>query len=168
MGKKLLYKDKWSTIFLEPVVVRGKRVHITSRVEPDVAVVIPILDDGRLLLERQYRHTLRRYMYEFPAGMVEKKEKPVTAAKRELQEETGYVAKSVVYLFSQYPSMYNTRRFHFYRAKGLRQTGKTHFDPAEEITLVRFMPAEVEEMIKNGKIKDAKTVAGYLYYRTYK
>ncbi len=126
------------------------------------SVVIPILD-GKLILIKQYRPVIGKWIYEFPAGTIEENEDPLTTAKRELIEEIGYEAKEIVHLFDFYPSPGITNELmHMYLAKGLTYVG-SH---PEEYEVIEPFPVTLEEalsMLTRRDIEDAKTVIGVLY-----
>ncbi len=131
---------------------------------PDAVAVLPILDDGRILLERQYRHPLDRYLYEIPAGHIDPGEGPAHAARRELAEETGYVARMLTRLFGIYEAPGSLTQFlHVYLAQNLEKR-KAHTEQDEIIMLRKVSIKEALSMIRANKIRDAKTVCGILYY----
>ncbi len=167
LDKKVMYRDEWITVEHEHAKVRGKKVLIKRYMQPDVVVVIPLLDNGKLILERQYRYAHGKYLYEFPAGGVEGHEKPLVAAERELREETGYTAKSMKFIFKAYMSTHNLRQFHFFYAHGLKRTQNPQLEPEEIIQILKVKPSEIERMIANGRIEDTKTITGYLYFKSY-
>ena len=149
------------------VKVRGKMTEITSELRPDVAVVIAQLPDGKLLLEKQYRHSLDKNLYEFPAGHADLGEDPKDTARRELEEETGYKAPRLSLLTSLYWSPGRSSQvFHFYYAKVLEKS-KKHLDGTEIIKLISFSEKELDGMVRKGTITDAKTVLGILFYQKY-
>ena len=164
---KILYRDRWVTIEERHATVRGKKVEFQRWVERNVVTVLPILEDGRILMERQFRHAIGRYLYEIPAGLVEKGESTISAARRELGEETGYVAKEMKFMFKIYQSpAVGSRTFYHFYAKKLRP-GKRKLDNSEIITLMKVKPSKLESMIKSNQIMDHKTVESYLYYKTF-
>lgn len=131
---------------------------------PDSVTILPFLDDGRILLERQYRTAIRRYIYELPAGAIDKGEKPIRAAARELEEETGYRPGSVRLLFDAYPSPgIRTEFSNIYIATRLVKT-KTNLEPDELITIKKVKLSELVGMIKKNQIIDLKTIAAILFY----
>ncbi|MDE1850246.1 MAG: NUDIX hydrolase [Candidatus Micrarchaeota archaeon] len=166
MGR-VLYKDKYTKIEEKVVKVRGKRIVTTQFTHADVAVVVPLLEGGRFLLERQYRHGLDAYNIEFPAGLIDKGERPLSAAKRELEEETGHRPTRIRFMFSDFsnPSV-SKRMFHYFFADRFVK-GRTKFDDSEEIQLLKILPKRLEDMIKGGRIRDHKTICGYLYWKNY-
>ena len=166
MGK-ILYKDKYTRIEKKVVKVRGKTILTKQVIEADVAVVVPLLEDGSFLLERQYRHGLDSYNVEFPAGLIDKGEQPLTAAKRELEEETAYRPIRIKFMFSDFSNpAVSKRMFHYFFADRF-VSGKIHFDDTERIQLLKIKPQKLERMIKNGEILDHKTICGYLYWKNY-
>jgi ADP-ribose pyrophosphatase len=133
-------------------------------VHPGSVVVLPVFPDGRILLIRQYRHAARQHMWELVAGHREEHETFLEAAPRELQEETGYTARSFKRLLDIYPSPgLLSEKMEIYLAEGLTK-GKSRPEADEKITARTFTLAEVENWISNGKIVDSKTVSGVLYY----
>lgn len=132
---------------------------------PEVAVILPLLPDGRLLLVRQYRAALNRELLELPAGKLEGHESAEDGALRELAEETGHRAERVRYLFSFYPVPgYSTELIHAFLATGL-VPGATSFDEAEELVSVPLTEAEMERAIREGRVRDGKTLLAYLGWK---
>jgi nudix-type nucleoside diphosphatase (YffH/AdpP family) len=127
-------------------------------------VVLPVFPDGQILLIRQYRHAAAQFLWELVAGHREEGESFREAAPRELQEETGYSAKKFTKLLEIFPSPgLLSERMEIYLAEGLTQ-GAAKPEEDEKID-ARVIPlAEAEKWIRTGKIKDAKSVAGILYY----
>ena len=125
--------------------------------------VLPV-QNGRMLLVRQYRYAYGEYTYEIPAGKREAEEEPLLCGKRELQEETGFTAEEWVSFGSIYPSPgYTNEIIYIYLAKGLT-AGETHFDEDECIDTLWVSKAQAIEMIQSGEITDAKTVIAILRY----
>jgi ADP-ribose pyrophosphatase len=166
--KQIVYKDKYRTIEKETAKVRGKRIEVFRDIKPDFVVIVPRLKNGDMLLERQYRHQIKKYMYEFPAGMIEPGEKPMDAARRELGEETGYKANKLRFLFKVYwaPGS-STHRALFYYAERVEKGGARRLDKTEIIRMLEVSEKKLEGMIRDGRIVDTKTLLAFLYYKRY-
>ena len=131
---------------------------------PGSVVVIPVLEDGRIVLIRQFRYAAGQYLWELVAGHKEPGEHPDQGAERELMEETGYAAKHIRKLFEIFPSPgLLGERMDIYLAEGLTK-GKARPEDDEKISQKIVTLAEAERWIKEAKICDAKTIAGLLYY----
>ncbi|HEV2615353.1 MAG TPA: NUDIX hydrolase [Candidatus Acidoferrales bacterium] len=165
ISRKTLYRgpvfDVRRDTVIEPGGVRATRdvvVHNGS------VVVLPILDDGRLLLIRQYRHSVGGYLWELVAGRIEPGEYPLPGAKRELLEETGYTARRWQKILDVFPTPgFVSERMVVYLARELR-AGTARPEADERITARAFAPRKIENWIRTGKLKDAKSVAAILYY----
>ena len=130
---------------------------------PGAVVIAPLFDDGRILLERQFRYPHRREFIELPAGKVDPGEAPLATAKRELLEETGYVADRWRRLGAIHTAIaYTDEGIAVWIARGLRK-GEARLDAQEflEAFLVPF--PEAVAMVQDGRITDAKTVTGLLW-----
>lgn len=126
--------------------------------------VIPVIGKNKIILLKQFRHTIDDYLYEIPAGTLEKDETPGQCAIRELEEETGYKTRHLKKLFSIYLAPgYSTELLTVFVATHLYK-GKFHPEIHENITPEIFSLSELQRMIKKGKIKDAKTLSALLYY----
>ncbi len=124
--------------------------------------VVALTDDGEILLERQYRYPHAEVLWEIPAGKLEAGEDPAEAVKRELQEETGAVAKEWLSLGMFYPSpAILDEKIRLYLARGLT-FGKRHLDEDEFLAVERVPLARAVEMILRGEIPDGKTQAAVL------
>ncbi len=146
---------------LEPTGVRTMREVITH---PGSVVVLPVLRDGRIILIRQYRHAARQFLWELVAGRIDPGENARQAAVRELIEETGYRAKKLRVFMNLFPSPgFLEERMFILIAKGLT-LGKAEPEEDERIEAKAYDRAELEKMIKDGTLRDAKTIAGLLYY----
>ena len=129
------------------------------------AVMMAMDDKKRILLVRQYRLPAENYMWELPAGKVDDGEKPIQAAKRELAEETGYRAKKWKKLVTFFASPgYVQERMTIFVATDLTEGEATPMED-ERIEVRWFKPKEIREMIRDGKIMDAKTMLGFLLWR---
>ena len=143
---------------------RGYRQYF---IHPGGVVIIPVNDKGELVLVKQFRTPIGETIYEFPAGKKEKDEEPLITAKRELAEETGYKAKTWIDLGEIYPCPgYATEVLHMYLAKDL-ESGESNPDEGEFVEPVLLSLAELESMIVQGNLKDAKTIAGLMLAKTY-
>lgn len=125
---------------------------------PGAAVVVPLLDDGRVLLERQYRYPLGRVITEFPAGKLDPQESPLRCAMRELLEETGYTAREWAYAGVMHNAIaYSDERIEIFFARGL-QAGERRLDEGEFLDLVELSEDELDRMALDGRISDAKSL----------
>ena len=160
----VLLKAKAFSVEETLFIVKGRKRKFDIIRKGAVSVIIPLLPDGRILLERQKRYAVGKFIYELPAGSVEKGEKPIDAAKRELEEETGYSSKEARLLFKGYSSPgISDEMLYFYLATGLGK-GKMNRDYDETMSIRKITVKDAVKMIRNGEIIDTKTVAGILYY----
>ncbi len=127
-------------------------------IHPGAVAIMPILNDGRILLERQFRYPVDAAMIEIPAGKLEIGEDPLLCAQRELLEETGYSAKSWEFLGRIHPVIsYATETIDIYLAKDLT-LGERSLDEGEFLDVFAATLDEMHEWIASGKITDVKTI----------
>lgn len=129
------------------------------------AAVVAVKDDGKIVLVRQYRNAPERETLELPAGSRSFKGEPTyDCAKRELEEETGYISDNIELLCTIYSSIaFCTEQIDIYLARDLKP-GKVHLDPDEYVDVEEFTPDEIKEKIFKCEIQDAKTLAGVMCY----
>ena len=128
-------------------------------VHPGAALVVPVLADGRLVLERQFRYPVRRVMLEFPAGKIDAGETPLATAQRELVEEVGYTASSWRSLGTIHPVVgYSTEFIELFEATGLTHVG-ARLDEGEFLDVVTMTEDELLLRFDCGGVTDGKTVA---------
>lgn len=146
---------------IEPTGVHATREVITH---PGSVVVLPVLPDKRILLIRQYRYATRQFLWELVAGRIDNNETPQRGAARELIEETGYRAKKLRVFLDVFPTPgFLEERMYILLAEGLTP-GKAEPEEDERISCKAFTRKEAEQMIRRNTIRDAKSVAGLLYY----
>ena len=137
-------------------------------VHPGAVMVVPILDDGRLVMERQFRHPMGRVMLEFPAGKIDPGEPPFACAVRELAEETGYRAKEWARAgLLNNAIAYSTEGIEIWFARGLER-GAARLDAEEFLEVVIHTEAEVDARCASGDITDAKTLIGLLWLQKWR
>ncbi|MEM3753444.1 MAG: NUDIX hydrolase [Candidatus Micrarchaeaceae archaeon] len=162
--KSVLLRNKIFSVESERFSKGGKILNMFRIRLPNVAVILPILSNGRILMERQYRFPIKKYIYELPAGDIKKGERPEDAAMRELEEETGYIAGKLRFMFRAYASPgISTETFNMYVATGLKKT-KQRLDYSEFISLREVSISDALSMIEKGRIADSKTIACIMYY----
>lgn len=155
---------------LEVDEVRCPNGHISKRevIRHRGASCIMAEINGKFILEEQYRYPYDEVILEFPAGKVDPNETFIEAAKRELEEETGYIANKIIHLGDVYPSVaYTDEVISIFYASELKR-GTRHLDENEAINLHYHSLEEFQTMIKEGKIKDAKTLAALAFYESKK
>ena len=146
---------------IEPGGVRAEReiVHHAGSV-----VILAHSNDGRIVLVKQYRYAAKQSLWELTAGGLEPGERPLAAARRELLEETGYLAKNFRLLFDFFPSPgILTEKMSLVEATELTRS-RAQPDPDERIEIGHFTPVQVMRMIKSKRIRDAKTLVGLLWF----
>ena len=132
-------------------------------VHPGAVMVIPWLDDGRVVVERQYRYPLQRAMIEFPAGKLDPGESVLACAERELWEETGYRATEWARPGVLHPVIaYATEFIDIWFARGLT-LGERRLDAGEFLDVLAVTPDELFQACRDGVITDAKTLSGALW-----
>jgi ADP-ribose pyrophosphatase len=132
---------------------------------PGAVMVVPLLDDGRLLMERQWRHPLQRVLLEFPAGKLDAGEAPLACGQRELLEETGYRAREWAHAAWMHNApAYSDEGIDVWFARGL-VAGRQHLDEGEFIETVAMSADELDALAARGELTDAKTLVGLLWFR---
>lgn len=168
ISSRTIYRGRVLRLHVDRVKLANGRETTREIVEhPGAAAIIPILDNGKLLVVKQYRAATHRQLMEIPAGTLEPGESPLSCAKRELVEETGYAARRIRKLFSCYLAPgYSTEKIHFFLATRLIPTkGKQEED--ESIATQAIDLRQALRAIERGKIQDAKTISALYYLATY-
>jgi ADP-ribose pyrophosphatase len=165
LSSKTIYKGAIFGIrrdeVIEPSGVRTTREMITH---PGSVVVLPVLPDRRIVMIRQYRHAAKQYLWELVAGRIDEGEAPRKAAARELMEETGYRAKKFTTFLDVFPTPgFLEERMYILLAEGLT-AGEAHPEADEKIVAKAYTRRELEQMMRHGHLRDAKSIAGLLYY----
>ena len=132
-------------------------------IHPGAVMIVAQLDDGRVVLERQYRYPVQAVMIEFPAGKLDAGEASLACAQRELQEETGYTAREWARAGVLHPVIsYSTEFIDIWFARGLT-LGERKLDAGEFLDVFTAMPAELLVWCGSGQVTDAKTLTGMLW-----
>jgi ADP-ribose pyrophosphatase len=127
---------------------------------PGAVVILPLFDDGSVLLEKQFRYPLDKVFIEYPAGKIDPGEDHLECARRELQEETGYTASNWDFVCTIHNAIaYSDEHLELYLARGLT-AGPARLDEGEFLETFRATVPELLEMVKSGQITDVKTVIG--------
>ena len=166
LSSKSLYKGRVIRVKLDRVVEPGGLEASREIVEHHGSVVIiPRLPNGRILLVRQFRYAAGQHLWELVAGSMEPGESVIRAARRELQEETGYRAGSLKRLMSFYPSPgFLTEQMHLVEARDLKlSTAAPEED--ERIQVGEFSRPQLDKLLRDKKIIDGKTLVGLLWDR---
>ena len=159
LSSNLVYKGKIFDITYDDIVLSdGIKRHREIIHHPGGVVIFAVKDDGNILLVKQYRYAVKSVQIELPAGRLEKGEDPLFAAQRELREETGYIAKnwqSLGHIFTTFGIC--DEKLYLFKATDLTYY-KQDLDEGEILTYFEMPLSEVQNLIKNGTINDAKTI----------
>ena len=135
---------------------------------PGAVAILAILEDGRILLERQYRYPIAKVCMEIPAGKLDPNEDPLVCAQRELEEETGYSASKWSYVRRIHPVIsYSTEFIDIYLAEGL-QSGKSRLDEEEFLDVFAAPLDEILAWVEQGVITDVKTTIAIYWLDRYR
>lgn len=163
LGTERIYQGKVFTVERERVrLPNGREVTMDLVRHPRSVVLLPMPDPHHVILVRQYRHAINRFVWELPAGSVDEGEEPDQAAVRECHEEIGQVPATVVRLAALFPTPgFCDEEMIFYRLSGLSTPGEAAVqDEDEDIEPKTYELRDVRQMISRGEISDMKTVAG--------
>jgi ADP-ribose pyrophosphatase len=156
-----IFKGRVVTLDIDTVTLpNGATIELEMIHHPGAAAVVPMKEDGTVILIRQYRHAAGGYIYEIPAGKLHPGEDPKLCAARELQEEIGYRADSLVLLTSILTTPgFTDEVIHIYKGTGLTK-GKQDLDHDEVIEIVELPLEKALAQIIDGTIRDGKTIVG--------
>jgi 8-oxo-dGTP pyrophosphatase MutT (NUDIX family) len=167
LARKLVYDSDW--VRMHRVDVRfpdgtiGREIHLVDYLY-EAAGVVPLGDDGRILLIDHYRFQTGTRGWEIPAGKIESNESPAEAVRRELREETGHQARELVELGRYHPSNGSSNQvFHVFAARGVEQVGDVE-DTTEVSGLQWFTPDQVRAMVSRNEILDGLSLTGLLWH----
>ncbi|MEO8166870.1 MAG: NUDIX hydrolase [bacterium] len=171
LGREVVYTGKIFDLIVDQVEYpSGNRSVREIAHHPGGAVVVPVLDDGSVMMVKQLRYPLGKYLLELPAGKLNKQEDPLLAANRELEEETGWVAGEMVKLASFYTTPgFCDEELHVYLGKSLsRSPAGTRREEGELSMTIETVPFDqAVQMAVNGELKDGKTIIGLLLAERY-
>lgn len=165
LSTQVVYAGTYLSTEQQTVVLPDGRQAIRDIVRPpDAVAVVPIDDDGRIYLVRQYRPAIRQAIYEIPAGVIDHGERPATTARRECEEEIGHRPRRLLTLCTFYSAVgFSTGSIRLFLARGLIPGRSTHHDPTEFIE-VRAIPFErAYRWVLSNRIVDAKSIIGILW-----
>lgn len=166
--EKTIFKGKVISLYERKIRNRkGKIYNLEVIKHPGAVLIVPFLSRSKIILIKQLRPVIKKYLWELPAGTLrtpsetvkKKKETFFSCAKRELEEETGYQAKRITYLGEIYPAPgYSNEKIKIFKAEKLIKT-KTSFDEDENIEVVILEINKIQKMCERKKITDAKTLS---------
>lgn len=158
INSNCIYKGKVVSLYVDDVRCFNNNISKREIIKHNGGVCVLAIVDGNVILEKQYRYAYDEVLYELPAGKLEENESPYEAGKRELEEETGYKADSLIDYGKMYPTCgYSNEIIYLYVAENLTKSNK-NLDEDECIELCLVPLNRVVDMIKDGSIKDAKTI----------
>lgn len=156
---------KFDFLVVEKTLPNGVKTKMDLIEHPGAVLIVPFLTGGRVIFLRQYRPSIGRYLWELPAGTMEKGELPLSCARRELIEETGFKAQRVTRLGKIHPVPgYSTEVIYIYKAEGLSE--ESGVKDADEVIRTKVLTKlDARRLFEKGKITDAKTIAALAFSR---
>lgn len=163
LNSEVVFQGNLLNVFADKVELPNGKVASREYIKhPGAVAVVPITQEGNIVLVRQYRYPIGNVLLEVPAGKLDKGEDPDTCAFRELEEETGYVAKSIKRIASIYTTPgFTDEVIHLYIAENLTLSNP-HPDEDEFLDVEIYSKEEIKTMIADGRINDAKSMLALL------
>ncbi|OIO73553.1 MAG: hypothetical protein AUJ85_07865 [Elusimicrobia bacterium CG1_02_37_114] len=160
-----VYAGRIMNFFSDTVILPNKKKGFREYAEhPGAVTVLPFVDRGKIVLVKQYRHPIKKITYELPAGKIDGKENLIKCIRRELIEETGFRAKKIRKMVSFHPTgAFSTEILHIFLARDLKPVRPSP-DEDEFIESLVIPFDKALRWVRTGKIKDAKTIIGLLFY----
>lgn len=168
LNRELKFKGKIIDFYQDTMEINGDHTAIWDFIKhKGAAAVVPVTDEGKILMVRQYRNALERYTLEIPAGALDSADElGIECASRELEEETGYRSEHLEWLINLRTTVaFCNEKIEVFVAKDLIPS-RQHLDEDEFIDLGAYTMDELKEKIYSGEIEDAKTVSALLAYET--
>lgn len=168
MKSDKLYEGKLLNLRVDTVELPDKKYSKREVIEhPGGVGIIPVTEDDSIILVKQYRKAVERFLLEIPAGKLELNEEPRETAQRELKEETGYEAGRMEYLLEFYTSPgFTNEKIYLFLATDLIE-GEANPDSGEFIEYEKHKIDDLIKMVERGEIKDSKTIIGINFAKTY-
>lgn len=162
IDSSIVYEGRFRTVRERIENSQGKTFQHETIKHPGAVVILPIAQDGRVILIEQYRHSVGEVLLELPAGTLEAGEAPIVCAGRELQEEIGMAAREIIPLGEQLPAPgFCDEKQYLFCARSLYES-KMQADEDEEITTLCMTRGEIETAILQGRLKDAKSISLFM------
>lgn len=168
VGTELVYEGGFLKVRRDHARLPNGEVHTREYLNhPGAVAVLALLDNGSLIMERQFRYAPRREFIELPAGKIDLHEDILSTAQRELLEETGYVAQEWLHLTTAWPCIgYADERIEYFLARGLCHQGR-QLDEGELLEVFELSLPEAIDWVRQGKINDSKTIVGLFWLEKY-
>lgn len=167
-NRQEIYSGKIIKVYKDMVELPNKKIAEREIVLHGECSAVLAVKNKKVVFVRQYRHAIKNYSLEIPAGIMEKGESPEDCAKRELEEETGLVAKKLFFMFKMYSSIgFCNELLNIFMANNF-SVGKQNFDDDEFITLEEYSLEQAKNLIQENKITDSKTIAAIFAYDFFK
>lgn len=164
VNKNYVYRGKIVNLRVDDAVLPDGKPCKREVIEHPGGASVLYVEDGKVLLVRQFRYCYGEETFEIPAGKLNAGEDPMFTAVRELDEEAGVIADSLEHMFTIYPTPgYTNEKIYIYRAKSVKQ-GRVHLDEGEFLNSFYVPIAEAVNMIADGRIKDSKTIIAIQQY----
>ena len=169
LSSELVYTGDYLKVYRDTVSLpNGASSYREYLKHPGAVMIIPVFDNGDVLVERQYRYPMRKVFVEFPAGKKDAGEAPLETAQRELLEETGYTAQNYTHITDIHNALaYSDEVIHFYIAEDLHDSGQQKLDDNEFVQVMRVPLVELMNWIRQGWVPDVKTQLGAFWLQDY-
>ena len=168
ISSDIIYESSFISLKVDQVLLPdGNTSKRAIVIHPGASVIVPIDDDNNVILIQQFRKPIEKVIIELPAGKLDENEEPVSCAKRELTEETGYIANKIIKLTQIYTTPgFSNEILHIFLAMDLIK-GNNNTDKDEFLEVFKVKLDEAVNWVYNGKILDSKTIIGLLFAKNY-